>query len=123
MADEKDKNKVKMQTSIPSSKVQRVAKFAKTGVKVGRNYLKHYAKKVVNPNLSTESLHEDNARDIYDSLSELKGSALKIAQMMSMDKNIDITEFHGLKRMHAIEEIGIGIDIDALVNAITLKGG
>lgn len=88
MADEKDKNKVKMQTSIPASKVQRAAKFAKTGVKVGRNYLKHFAKKVVNPNLSKESLHEDNARDIYDSLSELKGSALKVAQMMSMDKNM-----------------------------------
>ena len=86
MADEKNKNKT--QTSIPASKVQRAAKFAKTGVKVGRNYLKHYAKKVVNPNLSTEELHEDNARDIYDSLSQLKGSALKVAQMMSMDKNV-----------------------------------
>lgn len=83
-----DKDKVKMQKSIPATKVQRAAKFAKTGVKVGRNYLKHFAKKVVNPQLSAESLHEDNARDIYDSLSELKGSALKVAQMMSMDKNI-----------------------------------
>ena len=27
-------------------------------------------------------------RDIYNSLSELKGSALKVAQMMSMDKNL-----------------------------------
>src|SRR5690606_15624635 len=33
-------------------------------------------------------LNEDNAADIYTSLSELKGSALKVAQMLSMDKNI-----------------------------------
>ena len=28
----------------------------------------------------------ENARDVYDSLSRLRGSALKVAQMMSMDK-------------------------------------
>jgi predicted unusual protein kinase regulating ubiquinone biosynthesis (AarF/ABC1/UbiB family) len=33
-------------------------------------------------------LHQNNASDIYNSLSELKGSALKVAQMMSMDKNL-----------------------------------
>ena len=33
-------------------------------------------------------LNEDNASDIYESLSELKGSALKVAQMLSMDKNL-----------------------------------
>jgi len=33
-------------------------------------------------------LNEDNATDIYASLSELKGSALKVAQMLSMDKNL-----------------------------------
>ncbi|MEO1654826.1 MAG: AarF/ABC1/UbiB kinase family protein, partial [Bacteroidota bacterium] len=37
---------------------------------------------------SKDQLNEDNAKDIYDSLSELKGSALKVAQMMSMDKNM-----------------------------------
>jgi predicted unusual protein kinase regulating ubiquinone biosynthesis (AarF/ABC1/UbiB family) len=73
---------------IPTSKVQRAAHFVRTGVKVGGNYIKHYGKKVVNPALSKDSLHEDNARDIYESLSELKGSALKVAQMMSMDKNL-----------------------------------
>ena len=38
--------------------------------------------------MDREQLNEDNATDIYKSLSELKGSALKIAQMLSMDKNI-----------------------------------
>lgn len=79
---------VKEQQSIPVSKVQRAAKFISTGAKVGGNYVKHYAKKVVNPNLSKEELHNNNAADIYNSLSELKGSALKVAQMMSMDKNL-----------------------------------
>ncbi len=79
---------MKEQSRIPTSKVQRAAKFVKTGAKVGGNYVKHYAKKAVNPKLGKEELHEDNARDIYNSLSELKGSALKVAQMMSMDKNL-----------------------------------
>ncbi|MCH7411674.1 AarF/UbiB family protein [Belliella sp. DSM 111904] len=79
---------MKEQESIPTSKVQRAAKFISTGAKVGGNYVKHYAKKVVNPSLSKEVLHDENARDIYNSLSQLKGSALKVAQMMSMDKNI-----------------------------------
>ena len=80
--------KVKEQEAIPVSKVQRAAKFISTGAKVGGNYVKHYAKKIVNPSLDKEELHQNNASDIYNSLSELKGSALKVAQMMSMDKNL-----------------------------------
>src|SRR5690606_27441651 len=81
-------DKVKEQESIPVAKVQRAAKFIATGAKVGGNYVKHYAKKMVNPSLDKEELHSNNATDIYNSLSELKGSALKVAQMMSMDKNL-----------------------------------
>lgn len=80
--------KVKEQDSIPVSKVQRAAKFISTGAKVGGNYMKHYAKKAINPSLTRDELHKSNATDIYDSLSELKGSALKVAQMMAMDKNM-----------------------------------
>lgn len=78
----------KEQNSIPTSKVQRSAKFVKTGVKIGGNYIKHYSKKLFNPDLDKTELNEDNASDIYESLSELKGSALKVAQMLSMDKNL-----------------------------------
>lgn len=74
--------------SIPTNKVERVAKLVTTGVKVGGNYLKYYSKKVVNPDLSKETLHQENAADIYDGLKELKGSALKVAQMLSMEKNL-----------------------------------
>jgi len=81
-------DKAKEQNSIPTSKVERSAKFIKTGFKVGGNYVKHYSKKLFNPNMDRSELNEDNASDIYESLSELKGSALKVAQMLSMDKNI-----------------------------------
>lgn len=76
------------QISIPITKVQRASKFVKTGAKIGGNYMKYYARKTFNGQTTRESLHEDNANDIYNSLSELKGSALKAAQMMSMDKSI-----------------------------------
>ncbi|MRX47843.1 ABC1 kinase family protein [Pedobacter puniceum] len=79
---------MKEQNSIPSSKVARSAKFVGTGIKIGGNYIKHYSKKLFNPDLSRDELNEDNASDIYNSLSQLKGSALKVAQMLSMDKNI-----------------------------------
>jgi len=83
---------MKEQNSIPTSKVARSARFVKTGMQIGVNYLKNYSKKVFQPELSPEqlkqSLDQDNAEDIYASLSELKGSALKVAQMLSLDKNI-----------------------------------
>lgn len=74
--------------SIPTNKIERVTKLVTTGVKVGGNYLKYYGKKMVNPELTKDTLHEDNAADIYDGLKELKGSALKVAQMLSMEKNL-----------------------------------
>ncbi|MEO9477858.1 MAG: AarF/ABC1/UbiB kinase family protein [Cyclobacteriaceae bacterium] len=79
---------MKEQNSIPVGKVSRAARFVKTGAKVGGNYLKHYSKKLVDKNTSRDQLDQDNAEDIYDSLSELKGSALKVAQMLAMDKNL-----------------------------------
>ncbi len=73
---------------IPSSKMQRTSRFVKTGIQIGGNYLKHYAQKLVNPEIKKEALDKANAADIYDALSELKGSALKVAQMLSMDQGI-----------------------------------
>jgi|SRR5690554_458032 len=78
----------KEQDSIPTSKMQRAGKFVGTGAKMGRNYLKYYAKRLVDPDLSRDELNESNAEDVYNSLSKLKGSALKVAQMISMDENL-----------------------------------
>lgn len=79
---------MKEQGRIPVGKVSRAAKFVKTGAKVGGNYVKHYGRMIMDKNASREQLDQDNAEDIYESLSELKGSALKVAQMLSMDKNL-----------------------------------
>lgn len=76
------------QNSIPSTKVQRAMRFVKTGAQIGGNYIKHYSKKIVDPSLTKDELHENNANDVYNALSELKGSALKVAQMLSMEKNV-----------------------------------
>jgi predicted unusual protein kinase regulating ubiquinone biosynthesis (AarF/ABC1/UbiB family) len=74
--------------SIPTGKISRATRLVKTGVKVGGNYLKYYGEKLVNPEVSKDKLNESNAEDIYDGLKSLKGSALKVAQMLSMEKNI-----------------------------------
>jgi predicted unusual protein kinase regulating ubiquinone biosynthesis (AarF/ABC1/UbiB family) len=79
---------MKEQIKIPTSKIQRAASFAGAGAKIGGNYLKYYIKKAVNSDTKRDELNEDNAEDIYDTLSKLKGSALKVAQMLSMDKNL-----------------------------------
>lgn len=74
--------------TIPTGKIERAGKLVKTGVKIGGNYVKYYGKKLVDPQTSKDSLDQDNAEDIYDGLKSLKGSALKVAQMLSMEKNL-----------------------------------
>ncbi len=75
--------------TIPISKISRASKLVSTGAKVGVNYLKYYGDKMVNSKEDAkERLNQNNAEDIYDSLKQLKGSALKVAQMLSMEKSI-----------------------------------
>ncbi|TBX70382.1 AarF/ABC1/UbiB kinase family protein [Flavobacterium silvisoli] len=73
---------------IPTGKLERAGQLVKTGIKVGGNYVAYYGEKIVNPSLNRDKLNENNAEDIYDGLKNLKGSALKVAQMLSMDKSI-----------------------------------
>jgi len=74
---------------IPTSKISRASKLMQTGAKVGVNYLKFYGDKMINSEVDAkERLNQSNAADIYDGLKNLKGSALKVAQMLSMEKNI-----------------------------------
>ncbi len=73
---------------IPTGKIGRTSKLVQTGVRIGGNYLKYYGKKAFNPEYTKDELNESNASDIYDSLKSLKGSALKVAQMLSMEKNL-----------------------------------
>ena len=80
---------MKSVNKIPTSKVQRASTLIKTGAKVGGNYVKYYANRVTkSKEEANQILNSDNAEDIYDGLKDLKGSALKVAQMMSMDKSV-----------------------------------
>lgn len=76
------------QSKIPTSKVARASQFAATGAKIGLNYARHYANKIVTGDADTSVLNQRNAQDIYQTLSKLKGSALKMAQMLASDKNL-----------------------------------
>ncbi len=75
--------------NIPVSKLKRASKLIGTGAKVGVNYIKYYGDKIIgDENEAKNKLDTANAKDIYDGLKELKGSGLKVAQMLSMEKNI-----------------------------------
>lgn len=73
---------------IPTGKIERASKLVQTGAKIGGNYAKYLGKKIINSETTKDELNEDNATDIYDGLKSLKGSALKVAQMLSMEKNL-----------------------------------
>ena len=73
---------------IPTGKIERASKLVTTGVKLGGNYIKYIGDKIIDPENAREKLDEENAKDIYDGLKSLKGSALKVAQMLSMEKNL-----------------------------------
>ena len=74
---------------IPITKIQRATKIVKTGAKVGVNYIKYYGNRITQEEEEAKKvLNNANADDIYDGLKNLKGSALKVAQMLSMEKSI-----------------------------------
>lgn len=76
------------QHKIPTSKVERASRVFRTSMKVGANYIKHNAQKVVSSNVDENAFNEKQAEELFKLMSQLKGSALKIAQMMSMDNGL-----------------------------------
>ncbi len=76
------------QSSIPTNALSRMAAIAGAGTKVGVNFVRHYAQAAVSGRLNQDALDAANARDIYKTLSELKGGPLKIAQMLSTDQHL-----------------------------------
>ncbi|MEX2596879.1 MAG: AarF/ABC1/UbiB kinase family protein [Salibacteraceae bacterium] len=74
----------KNQDKIAVSKIGRAGKLANTGAKIGGNYMKYYAKKLVNKSIDRDELDEANAKDAFSAFSELKGGPLKMAQMLSL---------------------------------------
>lgn len=85
-----------MSNDFPSSKLERGKIFAKTGLKVGTNYAKRYLKKSVGKKETeeeTKNFHAENARKVFDEFTKLRGTALKIAQSISMDEGMMPEEF------------------------------
>ncbi len=76
------------QDSIETTRLSRMAALAGTGVRVGVNYLKHYGRRAVGAESDAATLQEDNASAVYETFSRLKGGPLKLAQMLSIDRNL-----------------------------------
>lgn len=81
-------------SDFPSSKFERGRIIAKTGLKVGTNYAQRYIKKkITGKEDSAKNFHSENAREVFKEFTKLRGTALKIAQGMSMDQGFLPEEF------------------------------
>lgn len=81
-------------SDFPSSKFARGKIIAKTGLKVGTNYAQRYIKKKVGvENGDDTDFHTNNAKEVFKEFTKLRGTALKIAQGMSMDQGFLPEEF------------------------------
>lgn len=85
-----------MSDDFPSSKLERGKIFAKTGLRLGTNYAKRYLKKSVGKKETEDEnrrFHDKNARQVFNDFTKLRGTALKIAQSISMDEGVMPREF------------------------------
>ncbi|MEX0929965.1 MAG: AarF/ABC1/UbiB kinase family protein [Balneolales bacterium] len=83
-------------SDFPSSRFERGKIIAGAGFKVGTNYAKYHFKKrfgARHDEASLSRLHDTNARHIYGEFSKLRGSALKLAQALSLDNSVVPEEF------------------------------
>ena len=81
-------------SDFPSSKLDRGKIFAKTGLKVGKNYASHYLKNLTGSKKNGKSdLHRQTATDVFSEFTKLRGTALKIAQSFSVDQGFLPEEF------------------------------
>ena len=82
--------------SFPASKLERGKIFAKTGLKVGANYARYLADRVTkgeDDGTRKRALNTQNAEDLYREFTKLRGTALKLAQSMSMNTGVLPEEF------------------------------
>jgi predicted unusual protein kinase regulating ubiquinone biosynthesis (AarF/ABC1/UbiB family) len=84
-----------MSKDFPSSKFERGSRIAKTGLKIGTNYAKRYLRKKSGKDNgdSDGAFHSENAKEVFKEFTKLRGTALKIAQGMSMDQGFLPEEF------------------------------
>lgn len=78
-------------SDFPSSALRRSGIIAKTGLKVGASYAGQHLKDILSGKKDEEarkSLHKKNAERMFQEFSRLRGTALKLAQTMSLDNAI-----------------------------------
>jgi len=81
-------------SDFPSSKYDRGKIFAKTGLKVGTSYAKHYLKNLRGSSDERNSeFYGQTAQQIFSEFTKLRGTALKIAQSLSIDQGLLPDEF------------------------------
>ena len=80
---------------FPASKMERGRIFAKTGLQVGKNYAQYLADRVRGKGGEERKrdLNTQNAKDLFKEFSRLRGTALKLAQSMSLDTGMLPDEF------------------------------
>jgi predicted unusual protein kinase regulating ubiquinone biosynthesis (AarF/ABC1/UbiB family) len=81
-----------MTDSLPTGKWRRAVTGGHTAVKVGGNMLVYYAKRPFlsdnNKNRAREQMSRQSARTLFKGLSLLKGTALKMAQQLSLEMDM-----------------------------------
>lgn len=85
-----------MSKEFPSGKFERTTAMAKTGLKIGTNYAKFRLKEALGKKSTPESrseLNRTNANELFKEFSKLRGTALKLAQGMSLDNALLPEEF------------------------------
>ncbi|GAB5521500.1 MAG: AarF/ABC1/UbiB kinase family protein [Rhodothermales bacterium] len=93
---EPNEEAIERDTAVPATKLERSAIAAKAGLKVGGNYARYLARRAVgraNTPEDKKALHRQNAKDLYQEFTKLRGTALKLAQGMSMDMGTLPDEF------------------------------
>lgn len=78
---------------FPSSKYQRGKIFAKTGLKVGKNYASHYLKTLTGRESDKSEVDKRTAEQVFGEFTNLRGTALKLAQTFSIDQGYLPEEF------------------------------
>jgi predicted unusual protein kinase regulating ubiquinone biosynthesis (AarF/ABC1/UbiB family) len=82
---------------FPASKLARSKIFAKTGLEVGKNYARYLADRVTGRGGDADerrrALNTENAEDLFREFTRLRGTALKLAQSMSLDTGMLPDEF------------------------------
>ncbi len=79
---------MKEQRSIPKHKIARAANIVGTGAAIGANYVKYKTKEALGSKGEKAAFHEDTAERTFETFSKLKGGPLKVAQMLSLDRNL-----------------------------------